>query len=174
MYGSSAGAINATYFLSGQREGVNIYTDEIACKEFIDLGRLLNFSGKPQGEHIHRAWPPKLTLTTLPDCAWTGPAQTLINLYALVTSLPAAPSYAPAESETARDPRAVLGEATACAVLSQERLPCSPSTGPGLSAEHYQGEAPSGLGCGAELGSAPESGGILPRHPAARHPGRLC
>ena len=53
MYGSSAGAINATYFLSGQREGVNIYTDEIACKEFIDLGRLLNFSGKPQGECLH-------------------------------------------------------------------------------------------------------------------------
>ena len=50
VYGSSAGAINATYFLSGQREGVNIYTDDIACKEFIDLGRLLNFSGKPQGE----------------------------------------------------------------------------------------------------------------------------
>ncbi len=52
VYGSSAGAINATYFLSGQREGVNIYTDEIACKEFIDLGRLLNFSGKTQGEYI--------------------------------------------------------------------------------------------------------------------------
>ena len=52
MYGSSAGAINATYFLSGQREGVNIYTDEIACREFIDLGRLLNFSGKPQGKNI--------------------------------------------------------------------------------------------------------------------------
>ena len=67
MYGSSAGAINATYFLSGQREGVNIYTDEIACKEFIDLGRLLNFSGKAQGEHSLCILPSGLSLVTAPD-----------------------------------------------------------------------------------------------------------
>lgn len=52
MYGSSAGAINATYFLSGQREGVHIYTEEIANKDFIDLGRLINLTRKPQGERL--------------------------------------------------------------------------------------------------------------------------
>ena len=41
VYGSSAGAINATYFLSGQREGVHVYTDDISNKQFLDLGRLL-------------------------------------------------------------------------------------------------------------------------------------
>ena len=42
IYGSSAGAINATYFLSGQREGVSIYYEDIANKKFVDLGRLLD------------------------------------------------------------------------------------------------------------------------------------
>lgn len=42
IYGSSAGAINATYFLSGQREGVRIYYEDIANKKFVDLGRLLD------------------------------------------------------------------------------------------------------------------------------------
>ena len=50
VYGSSAGAINATYFLSGQRDGVKIYTEEIANKDFIDLSRLINISRKAQGE----------------------------------------------------------------------------------------------------------------------------
>jgi predicted patatin/cPLA2 family phospholipase len=40
VYGSSAGAINATYFLSGQKNGVHIYTEEIANEDFIDLRRL--------------------------------------------------------------------------------------------------------------------------------------
>mmetsp|Transcript_35026 Transcript_35026/g.99283 ORF Transcript_35026/g.99283 Transcript_35026/m.99283 type:complete len:410 (-) Transcript_35026:153-1382(-) len=40
VYGSSAGAINLTYFLSGQREGVNIYADFLSNKDFIDLSRL--------------------------------------------------------------------------------------------------------------------------------------
>lgn len=50
MYGSSAGAINATYFLSGQREGVRIYYEDIANKQFVDLSRLLdrkNEQGQP-------------------------------------------------------------------------------------------------------------------------------
>ncbi len=42
VYGSSAGAINATYFLSGQREGVRIYHEDIANKQFVDLSRLLD------------------------------------------------------------------------------------------------------------------------------------
>lgn len=42
IYGSSAGAINATYFLSGQREGVRIYYEDIANKKFVDLARLLD------------------------------------------------------------------------------------------------------------------------------------
>lgn len=45
VYGSSAGAINGTYFLSGQRQGVDIYHKYIANTEFIDLKRLL--SSKP-------------------------------------------------------------------------------------------------------------------------------
>ena len=52
VYGSSAGAINATYFLSGQRDGVKIYTEEIANKDFIDMGRLINLSRKKQGEQL--------------------------------------------------------------------------------------------------------------------------
>jgi predicted patatin/cPLA2 family phospholipase len=48
VYGSSAGAINATYFLSEQRDGVNIYHEHIASTEFIDLKRLLSRKdGKP-------------------------------------------------------------------------------------------------------------------------------
>ena len=34
--------MNATYFLSGQREGVSIYYEDIANKQFVDLGRLLD------------------------------------------------------------------------------------------------------------------------------------
>ncbi|KAL6785982.1 hypothetical protein ACKKBG_A00920 [Auxenochlorella protothecoides x Auxenochlorella symbiontica] len=40
VYGSSAGAINATYFLSGQRDGVTIYHDHIAHEGFVSLKRL--------------------------------------------------------------------------------------------------------------------------------------
>lgn len=49
VYGSSAGAINATYFLSGQRDGVNIYTEEIANEDFINLKRLFK---KDHGTHL--------------------------------------------------------------------------------------------------------------------------
>ncbi|KAI8104240.1 hypothetical protein M9434_002800 [Picochlorum sp. BPE23] len=42
VYGSSAGAINSTYFLSGQRDGVDIYHQHIASPDFIDLKRLIN------------------------------------------------------------------------------------------------------------------------------------
>lgn len=45
VYGSSAGAINATYFLANQRDGVHIYHNHIASEEFIDLKRL--WSRKP-------------------------------------------------------------------------------------------------------------------------------
>ncbi len=41
VYGASAGAINATYFLTGQPEGVSIYADDIANKTFCDLSRLV-------------------------------------------------------------------------------------------------------------------------------------
>jgi predicted patatin/cPLA2 family phospholipase len=40
VYGASAGAINSTYFLSGQRDGVDIYHRHIASDAFIDLRRL--------------------------------------------------------------------------------------------------------------------------------------
>ncbi len=48
MYGASAGAINATYFLTGQREGVDIYCEDIANKLFLDLSRLV---GRSSGAH---------------------------------------------------------------------------------------------------------------------------
>ena len=40
VYGSSAGAINLTYFLAGQREGVDVYPDQLSNKNFIDMSRL--------------------------------------------------------------------------------------------------------------------------------------
>lgn len=45
VYGSSAGAINLTYFLSGQREGADIYADFLTNKKFIDLSRLWKRNG---------------------------------------------------------------------------------------------------------------------------------
>lgn len=48
VYGTSAGAINCTYFLTGQREGVDIYPEDIANKMFIDLRRIVGRdSGAP-------------------------------------------------------------------------------------------------------------------------------
>ena len=52
MYGSSAGAINATYFLSGQRNGVNIYREDIANDRFVNLRRLVPRRGEqPQSAY---------------------------------------------------------------------------------------------------------------------------
>lgn len=45
--GSSAGAINATYFLSGQPEGVSIYHEDIANRRFVDLNRLMKPGAAP-------------------------------------------------------------------------------------------------------------------------------
>ena len=46
VYGSSAGAINAAYFLAGQaRLGTTIYYEDINNHHFIDLGRMI--SGRP-------------------------------------------------------------------------------------------------------------------------------
>lgn len=42
IYGASAGAINATYFLSGQEHGLRIYQEDINGPEFVDLRRLLS------------------------------------------------------------------------------------------------------------------------------------
>ncbi len=48
VYGSSAGAINLTYFLSRDPAGADIYTNHIANSDFISLSRLLGAkSGKP-------------------------------------------------------------------------------------------------------------------------------
>ena len=44
MVGSSAGAINATYFLADQREGVDIYHQDIANEQFCDMRRLVHWS----------------------------------------------------------------------------------------------------------------------------------
>ncbi len=53
VYGSSAGAINATYFLSGQREGVNIYCEDIANRRFVDLRRLVPRRGERATSMAH-------------------------------------------------------------------------------------------------------------------------
>jgi predicted patatin/cPLA2 family phospholipase len=46
VYGSSAGAINAAYFLAGQAGlGTRIYHEDINCRRFIDLSR--PFRGRP-------------------------------------------------------------------------------------------------------------------------------
>lgn len=45
VYGSSAGAINSTFFLAGQEEGVNIYAENIANKRFCDVNRLMKGPG---------------------------------------------------------------------------------------------------------------------------------
>jgi predicted acylesterase/phospholipase RssA len=41
VYGASAGAINATFFLSGQPHGLDIYTEDLTDGKFIDLSTLL-------------------------------------------------------------------------------------------------------------------------------------
>ena len=46
VVGSSAGAINSTYFLAGQREGVDIYHEDIANEQFIDMRRLVHWSSE--------------------------------------------------------------------------------------------------------------------------------
>ena len=46
VYGSSAGAINAAYFLAGQAAfGTTIYAEDINNSSFISLGRML--TGRP-------------------------------------------------------------------------------------------------------------------------------
>lgn len=40
VYGSSAGAINGAFFLTGQETGMDIYFDHLTCKRFIDFRRL--------------------------------------------------------------------------------------------------------------------------------------
>lgn len=42
VYGSSAGAMNLTYFLAGQREGTDIYHEDIANERFCNMRRLLH------------------------------------------------------------------------------------------------------------------------------------
>eukprot|EP01025_Chloroclados_australasicus_P000569 TRINITY_DN10256_c0_g3_i1.p1 TRINITY_DN10256_c0_g3~~TRINITY_DN10256_c0_g3_i1.p1 ORF type:complete len:374 (-),score=33.95 TRINITY_DN10256_c0_g3_i1:736-1857(-) len=45
VYGSSAGAINLTYYLTGETHGLSVYIDDISNTEFVDLRRL--FSSEP-------------------------------------------------------------------------------------------------------------------------------
>ena len=58
VYGSSAGAINGSFFLANQLDCVQIYSDHIASEEFINLRRLL--SRRPD-------LPPALNLNFLLD-----------------------------------------------------------------------------------------------------------
>lgn len=52
VYGSSAGAINSTYFLAGQRHGVDVYSQDITTTKFIDLKRLLKSKDKERSEFL--------------------------------------------------------------------------------------------------------------------------
>jgi predicted patatin/cPLA2 family phospholipase len=47
VYGSSAGAINSTFFLAQDARGANIYTNHIANSDFISLSRLVGRRKKP-------------------------------------------------------------------------------------------------------------------------------
>jgi len=58
VYGSSAGAINGSFFLANDLDAVNIYHDHIASDEFINLRRLLS-----RGSNL----PPALNLSYLID-----------------------------------------------------------------------------------------------------------
>ena len=55
VYGSSAGAINSTYFLAGQRHGVDVYSQDITTTKFIDLKRLLKSKDKELSEFLASA-----------------------------------------------------------------------------------------------------------------------
>jgi hypothetical protein len=61
VYGASAGALNATYFLSGQLDGVSIYHDYLCTGEFLSLKRLGLLRRPPEGA------PPALDLSFLID-----------------------------------------------------------------------------------------------------------
>ncbi|MEW5298182.1 MAG: hypothetical protein WDW38_001088 [Sanguina aurantia] len=45
VYGASAGAINATYFLTGQGYGLDVYMEDLTGSEFLNFSNFLN--GKP-------------------------------------------------------------------------------------------------------------------------------
>jgi len=47
VYGSSAGAINAAYFVAAQPEGVRIYYSDLANSSFFDVRRLFSSEDKP-------------------------------------------------------------------------------------------------------------------------------
>jgi predicted patatin/cPLA2 family phospholipase len=65
VYGASAGAINATYFLTGQRDGVDIYAEDIANKTFCDLGRLV-------GRNAGACWPAATLMSEAPASIAAG------------------------------------------------------------------------------------------------------
>ncbi len=65
VYGSSAGAINLTYFLADAMEGANVYTDNIANSDFISLYRLL--PPAPAALESAASPPPVLNISYLLD-----------------------------------------------------------------------------------------------------------
>jgi len=104
VYGSSAGAINATYFLSGQRDGVDVYARHIANERFCDLRRLVkrrggggaaaaasssSLSSSEEGLAADGAPPP--SSTTTPSA---GPAAPALDLDFLLNEVMASPGGA--------------------------------------------------------------------------------
>ncbi|KAK9806904.1 hypothetical protein WJX72_006985 [[Myrmecia] bisecta] len=86
VYGSSAGAINATYFLSDQRTGVDIYTEDIANQQFIDLGRLLNRNGD-QGPVLNLKFLLDYVMEEVKPLDWEAVLRSPIPLKVVASSL---------------------------------------------------------------------------------------
>jgi len=72
IYGSSAGAINATYFLADQREGVDVYSQDITNTQFIDLKRLLKKKDVVQSQPLPLPLLPWVARAQLPSTVSKG------------------------------------------------------------------------------------------------------
>ena len=89
VYGSSAGAINATYFLSGQRDGVDVYARHIANDRFCDLRRLVKRRG---GGSAASSVPPAEELPTSSSSPTSSPTATAAAAAAAAAAAPLPPA----------------------------------------------------------------------------------
>mmetsp|Transcript_39726 Transcript_39726/g.55156 ORF Transcript_39726/g.55156 Transcript_39726/m.55156 type:complete len:375 (+) Transcript_39726:73-1197(+) len=67
VYGSSAGAMNLTYFLAEQPEGVRAYIDDLSTPRFVNLMRLLPFLRNDKRVNLDPPPRPALDLSILLD-----------------------------------------------------------------------------------------------------------
>lgn len=94
VYGSSAGAMNATYFLSGQREGVDIYSQDITNTDFIDLRRLLK-SKDVSANRTHLLMSKAMMHVNLSACDSTSHRESYLCMTALSLCRPCTGSIIP-------------------------------------------------------------------------------